>query len=459
MPLSLPRSATPGPSPATPRRPAPTSLVLSLAALAMMGFTLSGCGEAGSAPSAGTTGAPVGATAAATSVGVYTVSAESLTLSTELPGRTTAPTVAEIRPQVSGIIQARQFTEGGPVKTGQALYQIDAATYQASFDSAKAAVAKAEATASSARLTAKRQAELLKIQAVSEQDQQDAQSTLQQAEADLASAKAALDTARINLQRTIVTSPISGLADVSSVTTGALVTAEQTTALTTVRQIDPIQVDISQSSSEWLALRRELAAGRFKQADNDTAAVQLLLEDGSTYARAGKLSVRGVSVNTSTGAVTLRAVVPNPEGLLLPGMYVRALLQTVRLDQALLVPQQAVTRDTHNTTTVLTVDATQQVHKRTVQLDRVVGNRWLVSSGLQAGEQVIVEGGQKVRDGDKVQAHRVSLPADRGAAVDTATASTPAAAASATAGSTAAATATATAASLGVVARGASAAR
>lgn len=390
------------------RRPALSPLILALSALAVTSFTLSGCDGPAATASTGPAAGAAGARPTA-SVGVYTVQSEVLSLSTELPGRTTAPTVAEIRPQVSGIIQARRFTEGGVVKAGQALYQIDAATYQASYDSAKAAVAKAEATAASARTTARRQSDLLKIQAVSEQDQQDAQSTLAQAEADLAAAKAALDTARINLQRTSVTSPISGLADVSTVTTGALVTAEQTTALTTVRQIDPIQVDISQSSSEWLALRRELEAGRFKRADDNSATVQLLLEDGSTYAAPAKLSVRGVSVNTGTGAVTLRAVVPNPDGLLLPGMYVRALLQTVRLEQALLVPQQAVTRDSRNGTTVLTVDASQKVHQRTVQLDRVVGNRWLVRSGLQAGERVIVEGGQKVHDGDAVQAHAVQL--------------------------------------------------
>ncbi|SEL69687.1 membrane fusion protein, multidrug efflux system [Roseateles sp. YR242] len=399
------------------RRPALTSLILALAAISVMAFTLSGCNDA-SGSAAPAPGAP-----AATAVGVYTISDEALALSAELPGRTTAPLVAEIRPQVGGIIQARQFTEGGRVKAGQALYQIDAASYQASFDSAKAAVAKAQATLESARLTAQRQTELLKIQAVSEQDQQDAQASLKQAEADLASAKAAQDTARINLQRTVVTSPITGLADVSSVTTGALVTAEQTTALTTVRQIDPIQVDISQSSSDWLKLRRELAAGHFKRADNDAAAVQLILEDGSTYARAGKLSVRGVSVNTSTGAVTLRAVVDNPDGLLLPGMYVRAQLQTVKLDQALLVPQQAVTRDTSNATSVLTVDAQNRVHKRVVVLDRVVGNRWLLSSGLQAGDRVIVEGGQKVKDGDTVQAHPTNLPATAPAASASAPAS------------------------------------
>jgi membrane fusion protein (multidrug efflux system) len=403
------------------RRPALSSLILCLAALGVMSVTLSGCGE-GQAEVRPTS--PAAGAKAAVAVGIYTVRAEPLSLSTELPGRTTAPTVAEIRPQVSGIVQARRFTEGAAVKAGQPLYQIDASTYQAAYDSAKAAVAKAEATAASARLTAQRQSDLLKIQAVSEQDQQDAQSTRAQAEADLASAKAALATARINLERTVVTSPISGLADVSTVTTGALVTAEQTTALTTVRQIDPIQVDISQSSSEWLALRRDLEAGRFKRPDGSDASVQLLLEDGSTYGRTGTLRVRGVSVNTSTGAVTLRAVVPNPDGLLLPGMYVRTVLQTVRLDQALLVPQQAVTRDARNATTVLTVDASQKVHKREVQLDRTVGNRWLVRSGLQAGEQVIVEGGQKVHEGDTVQAHAVQLTVAAGNTVGDATAPT-----------------------------------
>ena len=395
-------------------------LVSALALAAALLLTLAGCGAGQDAKPA----------ASAQAVGVVTLASETLSLSTELPGRTNAPLVAEIRPQVGGLIKARSFSEGGAVKAGQALYQIDPASYQAAHDSARAAVAKAEATLESARLTEQRQAGLFKIEAVSKQDLQDAQATLKQAQADLAAARAAADTARINLERTTVKSPIAGLADVSSVTTGALVSAEQSTALTTVRQNDPMQVDISQSSAEWLRLQRELASGRFKSGGPQAASVRLILEDGSSYARAGRLSVRGVSVNTSTGAVTLRALFDNPDGLLLPGMYVRAVLQTQQLEQALLVPQQAVTRDSAKGSSVLVLDAQNQVQRRTVTLDRVVGNRWLVSDGLRPGERVIVEGGQKVKVGERVQAH------------DAQTVATAAAAASAAASAASASTAT-----------------
>ncbi|WP_018411587.1 efflux RND transporter periplasmic adaptor subunit [Methyloversatilis thermotolerans] len=344
-------------------------------------------------------------------VGTVTVEQESLRLTTELPGRTTSPLVAEIRPQVGGIIQARHFTEGARVKAGQPLYQIDAASYRASYASAQAAVAKAEALVEADRLTAQRQAALAEIDATSQQDKQDADAALRQAEADLASARAALDTARINLERTSIASPISGLVDIASVTPGALVSADQSTALTTVRQIDPIQVDVTQTSAELLALRRELDAGRLRRVGQDEVAVQLILEDGSTYARTGKLRFSGVAVNTATGAITLRAVFDNPDGALLPGMYVRAVLQTAQDDHALLVPQQAVSRDSNGAASVLVVDAHNTVSRREVVTGRQIGNRWLVSSGLQPGERVVVEGGQKVKPGDTVQAQAVTLPA------------------------------------------------
>lgn len=389
------------PTQATPPRQRTAHLVSTLALAAALSLTLAACGAGQEAKPAAT----------AQAVGVVTLASETLSLSTELPGRTTAPLVAEIRPQVGGLIKARSFIEGGAVKAGQALYQIDPASYQATYDSARAAVAKAEATLESARLTEQRQAALFKIQAVSQQDLQDAQATLKQAQADLAAARATADTARINLERTTVRAPISGLADVSSVTTGALVSAEQTTALTTVRQNDPMQVDISQSSAEWLRLQRELASGRFTTSNAQTTNVRLILEDGSTYGRTGRLSVRGVSVNTSTGAVTLRALFDNPDGLLMPGMYVRAVLQTQQVDHALLVPQQAVTRDSSKGSSVLVVDAQNQVQRRQVTLDRVVGHRWLVNDGLRPGERVIVEGSQKVKVGDTVQAHEAQAAA------------------------------------------------
>lgn len=381
----------------------PRARLLALAAASCLALSLAACG-AGSAQ----TNAPA---ASATAVGVYTVQPEQLGLTTELPGRTSSPMVAEIRPQVGGIVKARRFTEGSTVKAGQVLYQIDAASYQAAYASAQASVAKAEATLESARLTAERQAGLAKIDAISQQDNQNAQAALKQAQADLAAARAAQETARINLERTAITAPISGLVDVSTVSPGALVAEGQATALTTVRQLDPIQVDVSQSSADVLHLKRELASGRLKRA-GDGASVKLLLEDGSTYTHTGTLRFSGVSVNTGTGAVTLRAVFDNPDGLLMPGMYVRAVLETGVAEQALLVPQQAVTRDAKGNTSVLVVDAGNKVEKRALKLDRPVGNRWLVSSGLQAGERVIVEGSQKVKPGDVVQAHA----ADAGAA-------------------------------------------
>lgn len=370
---------------------------LALAGTALLATALTACG-AGSAQ----TTAPAAST---TAVGVYTVQPERLAIATELPGRTSSPMVAEIRPQVGGIVKARRFTEGAAVKAGQVLYKIDSASYQAAYTSAQATVAKAEATLESAKLTAERQAELAKIDAISQQDNQNAQAALKQAQADLASARAAQETARINLERTAITAPISGLVDVSTVSPGALVTESQATALTTVRQLDPIQVDVSQSSADVLRLKRELASGRLQRAGADGAKVKLVLEDGTTYARAGTLRFSGVSVNTGTGAVTLRAVFDNPDGLLMPGMYVRAVLETGVAEQALLVPQQAVARDASGATSVLVVDADNKVQKRALKVDRVVGSRWLVSSGLQAGERVIVEGSQKVKPGDVVQAH------------------------------------------------------
>jgi len=356
-------------------------------------------------------GCDAGATAAAAppatlvSVGTATVRAEPLTLTTELPGRTSSPLVAEIRPQVSGLVTARRFIEGAAVKAGQVLYQIDAASYRATLASADAEVAKADATLAAARLTAERQAELLKIDATSRQDAQDAQAAVQQALADLQAARAARSTAQLDLSHATVTSPIAGLVDVSSVTTGALVTANQTTALTTVRQIDPIQVDVSQSSAELLQLKRALASGALGGLGDQAATVRLLLEDGSTYARTGTLRFSGAAVNPSTGAVTLRAVFPNPDGLLLPGMYVRAVLQTGVAEQALLVPMQAVSRDAQGQASVLVVDARSQITRRVVTVDRAVGNRWLVSDGLKDGEEVVVEGAQKVKPGDTVQAY------------------------------------------------------
>lgn len=379
-------------------------------ALALMGAvlalgTLAGC-ERGNAKAQRTQ------TAEPIAVGTYVVTPEQVSLTTDLMGRTSSPMVAEIRPQVGGIIQQRLFTEGALVTAGQVLYQIDPKSYQAAYASAKAEVAKANAALEAARLTAKRQGELAKIDAISQQDNETAQAALKQAEANLAGAKAAEETARIALERTAITAPISGLIDISTVTPGALVTADQATALTTVRQLDPIQVDITESSADLLRLKRNLASGRLQRTDDDAAAVQLVLEDGTTYPRTGTLKFSGVAVNPATGAVTLRALFDNPDGLLLPGMCVRAIPITGVVANALLVPQQAVTRDAAGKTSALVVDADNTVVERNLTIDRAVGNRWLITAGLQPRERVIVEGAQKVTVGDRVQAHDVGvLPA------------------------------------------------
>ncbi len=382
-----------------------SSALLAAAALtAATLIVLGGCSQVVSAT------APSAATPAprSTAVGVALMQDTLVTLSTELPGRTSAPLAAEIRPQVGGIVRALRFAGGERVQAGQVLFTLDPASYQAAVDSAQAAVDKAQATVEADQLTASRKAALAATGAASQQDQQDAESALKLARADLASARAALATARLNLQRTAITSPIDGLVDVPAVTPGALVTADQATALTTVRSTARMQVDVTQSSADVLRLKADLAAGRLQRVAGDQASVKLLLEDGSTYAQTGRLSFSGVAVNTSTGAVTLRALFDNPQGLLMPGMYVRAVLQTGTASNALLVPQQAVVRDAAGAASVLVVDAQSKVSKRAIVADRAVGNRWLVSQGLSAGERVVVEGVQKVKPGDLVQVQVVS---------------------------------------------------
>ncbi|MCB5191538.1 efflux RND transporter periplasmic adaptor subunit [Methylobacillus arboreus] len=336
-------------------------------------------------------------------VAVFTVSKTSQVISTDLPGRTTAYLVSEIRPQVGGIIKQRAFVEGAVVKAGDLLYQIEPAPFQAVYDSAAASVQKAEANLVSVRLKAERYAELAKINAVSRQDNDDNQALFKQAEADLALAKAALDTARINLGFTRITAPISGLTAASAVTPGALVTANQETALTRVQQLDPIYVDVVQPSSELLRLKHELAQGNIKRINNMETPIRVVLENGQHYPHPGRLKVHGVSVNPTTGAVTLRAVVPNPDGLLMPGMYVHALLDEGVDEDAILVPQRGVSRNTRGEATVLVVDGNDQVQIKTIALSRTVGQNWLVNEGLAEGERVIVDGLQKVRVGDSVR--------------------------------------------------------
>ncbi|MDR2093533.1 MAG: efflux RND transporter periplasmic adaptor subunit [Azoarcus sp.] len=343
-------------------------------------------------------------------VGVISTAFEPAPLVSELPGRTTPYMVAELRPQVTGIIQKRLFTEGSTVEAGQVLYQIDPSTYRAAFDSAAANKARADANLYNARLKAERYAELVGIEAVSKQANDDAAAALKQAEAEVAAAHAALDKARIDLDFTRVKSPISGHIGRSSVTPGALVTANQAAALATVQQLDPIYVDLTQSSAELQRLRRAAENGALSRDESDNIPVQLFLEDGSQYEIPGKLDFSEVSVDPGTGSVTLRASFPNPKGALLPGMYVRARLEQGQTEQAVLLPHAAVSRDARGNPVVLVVDAEHKVTARTVQVRGVQGDKWIVTGGLAAGEQVIVEGLQKVREGQTVQAQPLKAP-------------------------------------------------
>lgn len=334
-------------------------------------------------------------------VTVVTMQPQPVPRLTELPGRTTAFLTAEIRPQVSGVIRDRLFTEGQEVKAGQPLYQIDPASYQAALDSALASQQKAEAGVVSAQLTVDRYRPLAKARAVSQQDLDTAVATLRQGQADVAAAKASVETARINLDYTKVVSPITGRTGRSAVTPGALVTADQTTALVTVTQLDPIYVDVTQPSSALLSLRRELAAGRVSGADGH-ATVRLILEDGSVYEHPGTLQFSEVTVDQTTSSVTLRAVFPNPDGLLMPGMYVHERLQQGIDPAAFLVPQQAVGRDSRGRAVVQVVGSDDTAEERAVKAERTLGGDWVVTEGLAAGDRVVVEGLQRVRPGVKL---------------------------------------------------------
>ncbi len=344
-------------------------------------------------------------------VSVISVQPQSQVLTTQLPGRTQAYMVAQIRPQVGGIVQRRLFVEGADVKAGQALYQLDPASYTAALAESKASLAKAQASLKSAQATARRNAELVKINAISQQDNEDAQANVLTAAADVQVAQADVESARINLAYTRVTSPVSGRSETSSVTPGALVVANQDSALTTVQQLDPIYVDVTQSTTELLRLKRDLASGALQASAEGEATVSLLLDDGSTYDHPGLLKVNGVSVNEGTGTVTLRAEFANPQHLLLPGMYVRAVLEQGRDEQAILVPQRAVNRSASGATSALLV-VDGKVEQRQLTVDRAVGNQWWVTAGLKAGDQLIVEGGQKVRAGAAVQVQPATSSAD-----------------------------------------------
>ncbi|WP_420213859.1 efflux RND transporter periplasmic adaptor subunit [Janthinobacterium fluminis] len=349
---------------------------------------------------AGCNKAPAGAPPAKVpEVGVFTVTTQALSMTTELPGRTAAYQVAEVRPQVGGLIQKRLFVEGADVKAGTALYQIDPASYQAAYNAAKAALNKAKANLLTSGPKVARYKELVAIEGVSRQDYDDAVAASEQAKADVESATAALEAASINLRYTNVFAPIGGRIGRSNVTPGALVTANQATALTTVQQLDPIYVDVTQSSNDLLRLKREMDSGSLKKAGSGQARVTLLLADGSKYAEAGKLQFSDVSVDPGTGNVTLRALFPNPKGDLLPGMYVRAVLENGLNDSAIVVPQQGVTRNPKGQATALVLNPEGKVEQRILTTARTLGDKWLVTSGLAAGDRVIVEGVQKVKPG------------------------------------------------------------
>lgn len=333
-----------------------------------------------------------------------TVKAQPVALTTELPGRTSANLVAEVRPQVSGIIQKRLFTEGAVVKAGQVLYQIDAAPFQAAYDSAQASLARAEASLPAIRSRVQRYRESLASKAVSQQDLDDVESSLRQAEAEVKYWKAAAQTARINLGYTQVSAPIAGHIGKSNVTEGALVTAGQAVPLATIQQFDPIYVDVPQSTAELLRLKKRMQGGQLTPDGADQKKVKLILEDGSLYPWEGTLQFRDVTVDRTTGSVTLRAVFPNTENILLPGMFVRAVVPEGVNDKAILIPQQAVSRDPKGNPLTLVVGPDGKVALRPITLDRAIGNQWLVASGLDVGEKIIIEGSQKAMPGTVVKA-------------------------------------------------------
>ncbi|KPH91405.1 hemolysin D [Pseudoalteromonas undina] len=357
---------------------------------------LSGCDQVAEQPKAS---AP-----AATPVGVVTLNSQAITLKKELPGRVSAFQIAEIRPQVSGIVQSRLFEEGTQVEKGQALYQINPDIFEAELAASKAAVARAEASIASSKSKASRYKELLAIKAVSQQDFDEADAASKQASAELLTAQAQLKSAQINLDYSHVSSPISGQISKSSVTVGALVSAGQTSALATVTQLDPIYVDLTQSSNELTKLKRALASGDLGVDSTTQTDVELIMEDGSVYPHKGTLQFSEVTVDPSTGSVTLRAKFPNPEKLLLPGMYVRAeVVEGVKSD-AILAPQRGVSRNTKGEPTAMVVSKNNTVESRVLKVERTLGANWLVSEGLADGDQLIVEGLQKIRPGAPVTA-------------------------------------------------------
>lgn len=340
--------------------------------------------------------------AAPPEVGIITLKPQKITLTTELPGRTRPFRVAEVRPQVSGIILKRQFVEGSDVKAGQSLYQIDPATYQTTYDSAKGDLAKAEANAEITRLTVNRYKPLLGTNYVSHHDYDTAVANSKQGAASVVGAKAALENARINLHYTKVLSPISGRIGKSAVTEGALVTANQSMALASVQQLNPIYVDLTQSSNDFLNLKRQLAKGDLSKGA-DSVLVDLILDDGFLYSQQGTLQFSDVTVDETTGSITLRAIFPNKNQELLPGMFVRARIKEGVKQDAILAPQQGVTRNARGEAIALIVDDKNKVVERTLITGQALGDKWLIVSGLKGGDRLIVTGQQKIKSGMTVK--------------------------------------------------------
>lgn len=369
-------------------RPARLTPLLLTAALAA---GLAGCARSGGPPGQ-----------MDTTVEVQEITTRKMAVDQTLAGRTTAYMSAEVRPQVGGILRKRLFTEGQDVKAGQVLYQIDPATYQAAYDSAKADLAQAEAAVLSAKPKAQRYENLVKLDAVSQQDGDDATATLRQNQAAVLAAKAAMQSAKINLDFTRITAPIGGRIGTSTYTPGALVSAGQETALATIQQLDPMYIDMTQTSAQLLALRKQLDSGALTSVDGK-AQVRVVLEDGSLFDQTGTLEFIGTSVDTGNGNVGLRAVVPNPKGVLMPGMYVRAVLPMAINAQAILIPQSAVSRNTKGEAMVKLVASGGKVEERVIQTGDALKDQWVVTSGLKAGEQLIVSGASKVSAGQTVK--------------------------------------------------------
>ncbi|WP_036768560.1 efflux RND transporter periplasmic adaptor subunit [Photorhabdus australis] len=378
--------------------------VLPLAAVLVLSgsLALSGCNDKDSQQAAGNQQAP--------EVGIVTLKTEPLMVTTELPGRTSAFRIAEVRPQVSGIILKRNYEEGSDVKAGTSLYQIDPATYQATYDSAKADLAKAQANAEIMRLTVNRYNSLLGTNYISQQEFDKANADYAQANAAVQSAKAAVETARINLAYTKVTAPISGRSGKSTITEGALVSVGQPTALTTIQQLDPIYVDVTQSSDDYLRLKNEIAKG-IVQKGNSKTKVHLIMEDGEEYSETGYLEFSDITVDETTGSITIRAIFPNQNEKLLPGMFVRAKLEDGIRRDAILVPQQGVTRTPRGEATAMVIGKDEKVELRIINVSQAIGDKWLVNSGLKIGDRVIVTGLQKIKPGIPVKAEEVDLNA------------------------------------------------